>query len=152
MKKVFYTLFIIATIFASCNNKKVYDKYNHTPLAGWEKNDTLSFDVPRLAHAGSYSSQLGLRINGVYPFMGLTLIVEQQILPSRKIVVDTIQCELIDKNGTTNGQGINYYQYNYHITHLFLNKGDSLHIAIRHDMKREILPGISDIGYQLTSN
>ena len=28
-------------------------------------------------------------------------------------------------------------------------KGDSIIVSVRHNMKREILPGISDIGYML---
>jgi hypothetical protein len=35
---------------------------------------------------------------------------------------------------------------------MMLNKGDSLEIKIRHDMKREILPGISDIGIMLNKH
>ncbi len=152
MKKFFFSFLILLSLLTSCNSGKVYDKYNHTPISGWEKNDTLIFDVPKLSHAGIYKSELGLRINGAYPFMGLTLIVEQTVLPKKETKSDTIQCDLIGKNGITKGQGISYYQYNFPITERFLNKGDSLHIAIRHDMKREILPGISDIGFRLLSN
>ena len=30
-----------------------------------------------------------------------------------------------------------------------MNQGDSIHITVRHDMKREILPGVSDIGVKV---
>lgn len=151
MKKIIFTLFIIVTLI-SCNSHVVYDKYNHTPIAGWEKNDTLTFDVPKVVAAGEYYPSLGLRINGAYPFMGLTLIIEQRILPENKVLTDTLQCDLISKSGTAKGQGISYYQYKFPIKSTYLNKGDSLHISVRHDMKREILPGISDIGFQLRAN
>src|SRR5574344_532423 len=140
MRKVIFTLFILTVILASCNGNKVYDKYDHTPIAGWEKNDTLNFDVPKMLTAGAYEGSLGLRINGAYPFTGLTLIIEQTILPERKTLVDTINCNLVNsKNGRAKGQGVSYYQYNYRIRDLDLKQGDSLHISIRHDMKREIL-------------
>lgn len=141
---------------ASCKDSLVYDSYSHTPIAGWEKNDTLSFDIPPLAMAGYYQEQLGLRITGAYPFMGLTLIVEQTIYPNEhdkydKIEkVDTIQCALIDNNGVTKGQGISSYQYNFPVNVYRMNANDSLHVTIRHDMKREILPGISDIGFKIS--
>ncbi|MBP7359673.1 MAG: gliding motility lipoprotein GldH, partial [Prevotella sp.] len=45
--------------------------------------------------------------------------------------------------------GISYYQYNFNISHIELHKGDSIHVCIRHNMKREILPGISDVGFSL---
>lgn len=157
MKKFIYTLFIIGNLFilSSCNEDIVFDQYAHTPVAGWEKNDTLSFEVPPLWDSGYYQEQVGLRITGGYPFMGLTIIVQQTIYPNKvtkkgKIEkTDTIQCDLIDRNGVTKGQGISYYQYTFPVNIYHLNANDSVHVAIRHDMKREILPGISDIGFKI---
>jgi len=140
----------MAVALASCRGKKVYDKYEHTPIVGWEKNDTLSFNVPRVECTGTYLTNLGLRINAVYPFMGLTLIVEQHILPADTIIKDTLKCALTDAKGYYKGSGINYYQYEFRVTKLQLQEGDSLHINVRHNMKREILPGISDVGMSLS--
>ncbi len=158
MKRFIYTLLIIGAFafLSSCKEGMIYDQYVHTPIAGWEKNDTLSFEVPPLAMDGNYKEELGLRITGDYPFMGLTLIVEQTIYPDKAKKAekvekcDTIQCDLIGENGSTKGQGISYYQYNFPINVYPIAQGDSIHITVRHDMKREILPGISDIGLKLT--
>lgn len=141
---------IATTALQSCNESKVYDKYNHTPLSGWEKNDTLRFDIPRLADGGMYESTLGLRITDNYPFMGLILIVEQRLMPADTIFTDTVKCELTDRNGKTKGKGVSYYQFRFPVTKMQLNKGDSLHVRVRHDMKREMLPGISDVGISLS--
>ncbi len=136
---------VIASL-SSCNDNKVYDHYEHTPLAGWEKNDRLSFSVPAAKEDGVYTTDLGLRINATYPFMGLTLIVDHHILPADTTVSDTLHCDLIDTNGNTCGQGVNFYQYQFHVGEIPLHQGDSLQVSVRHDMKREILPGVSDIG------
>lgn len=152
MRKTCYTL-LAATLLAvcpSCKQDIIYDQYAHTPIAGWEKNDTLFFDIPPIATSGIYQEDLGLRINGAYPFMGLTLIVIQTTYPEKNKKTDTLECKLIDKNGASTGQGISYHQYNFPINILRLHQGDSVHVAIRHDMKREIMPGISDIGLKLT--
>lgn len=140
---------IVAAILAACDSNTVYDQYDHTPTYGWEKNDTLTFYVPKIKQSGNYDLQMGLRITTGYPFMGLSLIVEQAIIPSEETTDDTLNCRLINEDGTSNGQGISYYQYNYHVSTLRLNEGDSLRIRVRHDMKREILPGISDIGFRI---
>ena len=158
MKRPFYTLLIIGAILgsfllSSCKDALVYDSYVHTPIAGWEKNDMLSFDIPPLAEDGYYQEQLGLRITGAYPFMGLTLIVEQTTYKNKikdEVKVDTVQCKLIDHNGNTTGQGVSYYQYNFPIKIYRMSANDSIHVTIKHDMKREILPGISDIGFKLS--
>ncbi len=134
---------------AACTGNKVYHRYDHTSLNGWEKVDTLKFDVPPVAAKGLYATTLGLRINGAFPFMSMTLIVEQTILPANKTVVDTIGCQLMDSGGRVKGTGIGYYQYHFPVSVMKLNSNDSLHITVRHDMKREILPGVSDVGIAL---
>ena len=142
-------------LLPSCNNSTIFDQYAHTPISGWEKNDTLSFEVSPLAEAGMYQQGLGLRITGDYPFMSLTLIVKQTVFHNKLKVaseckVDTVVCELIDKNGVSKGQGISYYQFNVPINTYKMHQGDSIHIAIQHDMKREILPGVSDVGIKIS--
>ena len=64
----------------------------------------------------------------------------------RPIIRYNLPCRLMNKSGHTQGQGINYYQYEFIVADVPLNAGDSLRIGIRHDMKREILPGLSDLG------
>lgn len=160
MRRLAYTLFLwigVSSFLTSCHDRTVFYQYEHTPVAGWEKNDTLAFDIPPLAAGGSYQEQLDLRTMGSFPFMKLTLIVNQTVFPHLKdaektMMVDTVVCDLIDKKGVTKGQGISYYQYAFPINMYRFNAMDSVHITIRHDMKREILPGISDIGVKVTSS
>ena len=145
----------MAAILAACSGSTAYNQYVHTPIAGWEKNDTLSFEVPPLAEGGHYKESLGLRITDDYPFMGLTLIVEQTVYhPDRKTKAeskrDTINCQFITDKGTSRNQGISYSQYSFPINIYEMQPGDSIHVAIRHAMKREILPGVSDIGVKIT--
>ena len=152
MKRTIFSYLVIAAamlVTASCTGDKVYDKYRNTPLAGWEKNDTLTFSVPRMTKAAQYSSNLMLRINDSFPFMALTLIVEQKVIPGNAVTIDTLRCNLIGKSGNFNGQGVSYYQYTFPVTTMPLVPGDSLQISVRHDMKREILPGISDVGIMI---
>lgn len=151
-------------VVVSCVGRKVYDHYEELPLAGWEKNDTITFLVPPVAGDGLYSLDLGLRTTSQYPFMSLTLIVEQLTFPTDTAAarplfpavarpsVSTLSCRLMDNRGRVKGQGINYYQYDFHVADIALSAGDSLRINVRHDMKREILPGISDLGIRLSRN
>ena len=141
--------FIVVSTTTSCNGNKVYDQYNHTPITGWEKNDTLTFSVPRMTEAAVYSSELMLRINEDFPFMSVTLIVEQKVIPGMDVKTDTLKCRLIDQKGNFSGQGISYHQYIFDMSPIQLQQGDSIHVRIRHDMKREILPGVSDVGIMM---
>lgn len=134
---------------SSCNGPKVYDSYCHTHIGGWEKNDTLNFDIPPLKDSGIYTAELGLRINESYPFTGITLIA-QFIDKQGVLSTDTLNCNLMDNNGIPQGKGISYYQYSFKIKDLALIKDSRIRVCVRHDMKREILPGISDVGISLT--
>lgn len=172
-------LAVVLAVLSSCTGNMVYDHYEHTPIAGWDKVDTLSFDVTALRDSGRYATNLGLRINDAFPFQSLTLIVEQKVIPTsiqnaksaisgsksgrinpfaktsskvKKIIgkphiyTDTLTCTLFDRKGAVKGQGISYYQYHFRVSELDLHQGDSIHITVRHDMKREIMPGIADVG------
>ena len=141
---------ILVSFVVSCTGNKVYDHYNHTPVTGWEKVDTLKFNVPKLAKGGRYATDLGLRINGRYPFISLSLIVEQMVFPGRHTHVDTLNCSLMSDKGKIKGQGIGSFQYHFRISEMALKAGDSLHICVRHDMKCEIIPGISDVGIEVS--
>lgn len=142
-------MLLAVLLLTACKQRTVYYHYEHTPLSGWEKNDTLVFTTDTIAIDGTYSEEVGIRINGTYPFLQLNLVVEHLVMPAMTVKSDTLSCRLIDETGNALGNGVSNYQYLIPLTSLTLKKGDRLHIAIRHDMKREILPGISDIGLRL---
>lgn len=153
--KVFHSAFcaftaaVIAIIMSACNGAVVYDEYQHTAISGWEKIDSLMFFVPPVSEPGTYNTDLGLRINSYYPFLKLTLIVEQTVFPSHITTTDTLNCPLIDGKGNPEAKGVSIYQYNFPVTKISLQRGDSLRISVRHDMKREIIPGVSDVGIMI---
>jgi gliding motility-associated lipoprotein GldH len=142
-------LAIGASILLACDRLPIYSHYEHTPIAGWEKNDVLKYEISPVKEAGYYHEELGLRISDEFPFQGLCLVVHQTILPSGYHHSDTLNCNLIDKNGRMKGSGINHYQYSFHVNTIRLNEGDSLLIQIKHNMKREIMPCITDVGMQI---
>ena len=140
----------VALAIAGCNRKTIYHHYEHTPVAGWEKSDTLTFTVKAKERA-VVQRDVELRISGDYPFQQLNLIVEQTAYPAAIRRRDTLNCSLIDPQGNIGGKGLSLYQYRFHMTDISLNEGDSLCVCIRHNMERESLPGIADVGLRLTA-
>ncbi len=139
----------VVLLFLSCSPELLYDTYKPAPVTGWARNDTLSFEVPKMMEDGTYDLTLGLRTNGEYPFTSLTLIVEQTILPEDNSYNDTIHCELVNQKGQELGNGVSYFQYLFPIRKESLKAGDSLRVNVRHDMKKEDLPGINDVGLEI---
>ena len=151
-----------AAIITSCKLRTSYSEYRHTPLEGWEKNDTLFYDVQPARQAGRYVQMLGIRIDDSFPYTSLSLIVEQSIIHKRKsgtdsplsyrtsyYKTDTVRCHFTDSQGRLSGPGINLHQYDFPIGTIDLRPGDSLHIKVRHTMKREIMPGVADVGIRI---
>lgn len=152
MRKLFlYTLYCVCIVmgFTSCDTNTPYYHYAHTPIDGWEKNDTLRYDVQPLKKGGEHQITVALRLNGAYPFRKLYLIMEQDIYPRLQYKTDTICFDVTSKEGRFTGNGISYYQYTVPVCREHFIENDSIHITIRHAMKRDILPGISDIGIKL---
>lgn len=139
-------ILMVALGITACNREMVYHHYEHVPNNGWEKNDTLSFAISPMAEAGTYHEDIELRINETYPFLGLTLRVEQTVYPRKESRHQTLSCSLIGKSGQPKGRGISYYQYSFPLGDLQLEAGDSVQIRITHNMKREIMPGVTDVG------
>ena len=146
----FLITFILAAGLTACDESLAYSHYEHTQLAGWEKSDTLFFDTPRIKNNGRYRVELGLRTTGDFPFTSLSLNIEQHILPANTTKNYKVTCRLMEDNGLTRGQGVSIYQFAFPIADIDLQEGDSVQFRIRHDMKREILPGIADIGIKLS--
>ncbi len=141
--------FFIFFLLLSCTGRKVYDTYNHTFVSGWDRGEVLSYGVPKVKASAKYSTMLGLRVTDAYPFQSLTLIVEQTVYPKKITRRDTVNCQIYDSQGAIKGKGINYFQYHYQISQTDLQEGDSLHVTVRHDMRREIIPGIADVGIEI---
>ena len=142
----------VTAVVSACGGGTVYDKFVSMPSDGLEKNDTAVFDVPPVASSGRYIREIGLRIAAAYPFTSLSLEVCQTVEPGHRVSVDTLDCRLYDDDGNVLGHGISVYQYGFELPDIDLQKGDSLHVRVRHVMKREILPGITDIGFSLKTN
>ena len=135
----------------SCSRQRtVYANYEHIDDEAWEKTDTITFDVPALETAGTYREKLGLRLADNFPFMTLSLEMEIQVLPKDMIFSTQHKFSVIDQSGNSKGKGLSLQQYDFDIDEMQLEQGDSLRINIRHNMKREILPGIADVGIKFT--
>ena len=136
-------------LLTSCKQSTLYFHHENTPESGWEKNDQVTFDIDKLSDDATCLEEVTMRINSEYPFMRLTLIVEQTIYPAGATTTDTLDCDLIDERGNAIGQGVSQYQYTFPLKDQQLHRGDSLHLSVHHDMKREILPGITGIGIKV---
>jgi gliding motility-associated lipoprotein GldH len=143
-------LLLAAWLLTACQRSTVYFQCKDTAEGGWEKNDTLVFDTQPMSADATYQEEVALRISNNYPFMRLTLIVQQTVYPAGHTTTDTLDCHLYDDHGNVLGPGTGLHQFVFPLKPLSLHRGDSLHVTVHHDMKREILPGISSVGIKIS--
>lgn len=139
-------MLIAALTLTACDLRTIHDRYAHTGNEGWERSDTVAFSNIVVPKDGVYAEAIGLRLHSGYPFQGLTLIVEQSVRPRGTVCTDTLRLRLTDANGQSLGSGTGLSQHRFPLRSLTLQEGDTLSIRIRHNMKRETLPGITDVG------
>lgn len=137
-------------LLCACGRQKIYSHFEHVSDVGLEKVDTIDFYVPPVAESGTYHETLELRIDNTFPFQSLTIEIVQTIFPEGRKERFNKVCSIVDQNGNMMGAGVSLFQYAFPFNDISLNRGDSLHIAVVHSMKREIMPGISDVGMTLT--
>ena len=136
----------VAAIFVSCDRKTVYSHYERTPQEGWERLDTLFYEVPPVKETGTYQEFIGIRTDIGFPFQAIALNFAQDVFPQGTHYQTTKNCMLYDEGGKELGSGISRFQTDFYLTDVQLNKGDSMRICITHYMRRELLSGVSDIG------
>ena len=141
---------MVVLAVAGCDRKTVFHHYEHTPLTGWEKGDTLFFTIQRMPLTAVLQRDVELRTTDSYPFGNISLVVEQTTFPSRLTRRDTLDCRLVTPDGTLTGRGITLYQYRFPLPAVSLAEGDSVRLGICHNMRRETLTGIADVGIRLT--
>ena len=128
-------LLTVAWSMTSCSRQQtVYANYAPIDDTTWEKTDTITFDVPPVKAAGTYQEKLGLRLADDFPFLALSMDIEIQVQPKGIL------------HSNPKGKGLSLQQYTFDLGDLELEEGDSLHISMAHNMKREILPGVVDLG------
>lgn len=150
--KIYVALFLglFAALAAGCRRNAAAYQYGSVSVNGWEPGDTVVLYVPPLEQGGAYAMQLGLRTSNTvpYPFRELWLMVKQE-WASGQTFADTLQCTLATPAGDASGKGVALNQYEFPLPVRQLAKGDSARICINHIMRRDLLPGITDVGIRL---
>lgn len=145
-------LLSLMLMVTACNDDRVYSQFVHTGVEGWDKHEPITFGIDTVQQTGLYALSLGMRASREYPFKNLQVALEYTVFPRQQKQQEVINITVSDNDGNMLGHGISLYEYDLPIQKFNLNKGDSIAVTVRHNMKRETLPGIVDIGMTLRKN
>lgn len=144
------TLMLILLTTWGCTSDVAYHQYQKIDDDGWNRRDTLVFKVDSLHQRGNYATYVCLRTNPDFPYRFLSIVAELTVMPSGKTEHETIRCEIVNDEGVQNGVGIAYHTYEIPTFTGTYGDGDSLRIVMRHNMTREYMPGIMDVGVKVS--
>ena len=155
-KPIFLLLPLLLVAFASCTESTSFKDYRDLPAEGWHAKDTLTFQIDTIRRAAPYEVILGIRTSSAhpYPFQQLTIVAEQEWTVADKDSVysqkDTLDITLINELGDAQGNGISNYEYVLPLAQLHLQPGHQGRIRIYHLMRRPTLPGITNVGLEIS--
>lgn len=154
--KVALALTIALLLMAGCRQRTIYHHYCATPVEGWEMIDTLTYTVDTLTQTDNYAIELGVRTSQAvgYPFQTLWIEVRQVwYTPGGALEqrCDTLACKMTNPMGDSKGQGTSMHQFCYGLDTLRLSRGTWGYLRVRHIMRRDLLPGVTDVGIRIYS-
>jgi len=143
-------LFLVAVLLLACCDRSTL-MHSYQPLKDncWDRTDTVTFTLPALLQDNNYNVLIGLRLTNNFPYEQLVLQVEQDFQHPTVYRLDTIYYRLTDPSGEFAEKGVNYFQYETESLSVYLKKGQTGEIRIRHLMQKEELHGIMDVGIHI---
>jgi gliding motility-associated lipoprotein GldH len=142
---------LVVMVLAACQKRPFYSHYEPVSVGGWEKEDTVSFEIGPSDDFRHYTMTMGLRATMDFPYRNLSLVVRQEARPSGISHSDTIDIAMTDRDGIPLGKGVSHLQYDIPLSTIAIVADDTLRVSIHHNMNRYILPGITDIGLTLAA-
>lgn len=130
-----------------------FSQYHTLGPDGWRYGDTLAYCV-RIADTSGYGEEpdtvdtgqlrLAIRHDGSYPFSAVTLEVTYP--EGKHLRRDTVRLQLADSFGRWTGKGFGDSYQSDAVVSPRLTLSDSSFVTVRHVVRADTLPGISQVG------
>lgn len=151
VKKNNLSILLFILLLISCDFNTVYHTYNHIPLTGWNKNDTLYYNVTPITYSETLQTSIEIRNNSHYPYSNLYLFVHYNLPDTSLFFTDTIECILADEQGKWKGEGLGTLYQSSVLWKDFHVKDSNMNyqIKITHGMTDSVVKGIVDVGIHM---
>lgn len=140
---------LLCTINFSCDTAAVYEQYISIEDAAWEKEKEILFTFEVEDSSVPYNLSVQVRNNNLYPYQNLWLFAAEE-QPNGLLRRDTIECMLADDFGKWYGNGVSLFQSSFPVrtNYTFPSEGEYT-FRIRQGMRKEVVPGIQEIGFRV---
>ena len=142
-------IYLLLSSLMSCTGGTVFHSYKPLPKEGWERRDTVCFDVPQQEKNIRGTLTVGLRTTANIGIQDIVLAVEQCDETGAICRCDTVRYPLTDAEGNALAGGVNIHQYETQHLPFLLRKGKSTSVRIHHLMRHEDISGITEVGIKI---
>lgn len=144
-------LLFVASTLVACDEQTIYHSFQSLPAEGWQKKDTLSFNVEVPDSFTYYKLSVEIRNRNNYPYQNINLSISY-IAPTdtNSLPADTVQLTLADKKGKWKGTGWgSLYQSEFPVGGVQISKSGNYQFKIAYTFPDKVISGINDIGIKL---
>ncbi len=148
-------LFSLALLLVSCSEKPDFGTYHSVPYSGWNKADSVVFEVDTLP-PGLYDIVLGVRSSVAqnYPYRNLDLQVCQLWTgkPDTLGHAYALRCDTVltllpyDREGEPKGEGLSLHDYEMPVGTTCITDSAAARITVTHCMRSDTISGLSEVG------
>ena len=147
-KELVYLL-LSSICIASCIGGTFFHSYKPLPAEGWERRDTICFDLPQAAQDFNGTLTIGLRTKTSISMQEVVLAVEQCDKTSSTYHCDTVRYPLTDAEGFALAKGVNNHQYETRHLPFSMKKDQCISVRIHHLMRNEMVQSITELGIKI---
>ena len=140
---------LIGLSLTACTGGTVFHRYKPLPAEGWDRRDTVRFDLPKAETDIDGTLFIGLRTAANISYQDVVLAVEQHFETPSSYRCDTVRYPLADAEGFALSPGVNHHQYETQHLPIHLQKGQNGSVRIHHLMRHETLPDITEVGIRI---
>ena len=140
---------IVCLALVGCTKGTLIHRYEAVSNQGWERTDTLCYDLPKVTEQGKYLLSVSLQYDNRFPYEGIWIVVDGKMEQPSEHWCDTLYFRTADENGTPIGHGVALMQNSIPLKELQLEEGQHGKIRVWHIMHREVMSAIREVGIKL---
>lgn len=148
--KFAFILFIITTLFYSCDSKRFYEKNKEINDGLWNNKEIIRFEVPVSDTTNPYNFIINIRNKTTYPYSNLFLFMNT-VYPDRKASRDTMEILLANSKGKWLGEGTGEIILSKIMLkkRMRFPKTGLYSFEFQQSMRTDVLDGIIDFGIRI---
>ena len=140
---------LTAVLMCNCINDTLTHQYKRLDDGGWDRSDTLVFDLPEVKVSGVYLPRVLMRSGNLFPYSKLWVCYEVNLEYPRFTDKDTVCIDIAPKNLKMVSNGLIVRTYSQDSEPIRLSAGQHGRIRIYHLMMQEEMPDIIDVGTEI---